>query len=80
MILSVTAQQAEIIKFVQMDGNVSLVLRSPEDFIDPTTGQPFPDGPVPDTTTGVILKTLVDTLGVLPPELVETVLPSQEQP
>ncbi len=76
VILAVDLQQAEIIKFAQLDGSVSLLLRSPEDFLDPATGLPLPDGPLPDTTTGVILKELVD-LGVLPPELVETVLPEQ---
>lgn len=76
--LAVTAQQAEIIKFAQMDGNISLVLRSPDDFLDPETGEPIV--PVPDVTTGLILKTLVDTYGVLPPELVETVLPAQPTP
>ena len=30
---------------------------------------------VPSTTTGIILKTLVESYGVLPPELVETVTP-----
>ena len=75
--LAVTAQQAEIIKFAQLDGSISLVLRSPEDFKDPATGKPFENGPLPDPTTGVILKTLVDTFGVLPPELIETVLPEQ---
>ena len=75
--LSVDAQQAEIIKFAQLDGSISLVLRSPEDFIDPATGKPFELGRLPDPTTGVILKTLVDNFGVLPPELIETVLPSQ---
>ena len=42
-------QQAEVIKFAQLDGSISLVLRSAEDFFDPTTGQPdpgrSPDGP-----------------------------------
>ena len=47
MILAVTAQQAEVIKFAQMDGNVTLVLRSPDDFIDPND-QPIPPLPVPD--------------------------------
>ena len=77
VILSVTTQQSEVIKFAQLDGSISLVLRSPDDFIDPATNQPIP---VPEQvpTTGVILKTLVDTYGVLPPELVETVLPAQE--
>ncbi|HEX6869024.1 MAG TPA: hypothetical protein VF119_09480, partial [Candidatus Limnocylindrales bacterium] len=76
VILAVDAQQSEIIKFAQLDGSMTLTLRSADDFLDPTTGQPLPDGPLPDTTTGVILKGLVDQ-GVLPPELVETVLPAQ---
>jgi pilus assembly protein CpaB len=74
--LSVTAQQAEVIKFAQLDGSISLVLRSAEDFIDPATNKPYEISPLPDPTTGVILKTLVDTYGVLPPELIETVVPA----
>ena len=74
VILAVTPQQVEVIKFAQLDGSISLVLRSPDDFIDPTTGEVIPVV-VPSTTTGVILKTLVETYGVLPPELVETVAP-----
>jgi Flp pilus assembly protein CpaB len=77
VILSVDTQQAEVIKFAQLDGSISLVLRSPDDFVDPVTGEPLPVV-TPVTTTGIILKTLVDTYGVLPPELVETVLPEQE--
>jgi pilus assembly protein CpaB len=76
VILAVDAQQAELIKFAQLDASITLVLRSPDDFIDPTTGAQLPVVP-PTETTGVILKTLVDTYGVLPPELVETVLPAQ---
>ena len=79
VVLSVDPQQVEIIKFVQLDGNVSLVLRSPKDFIDPETNLPFENGPLPDATTGVILKTLVDVYGVLPPELIEAILPAQPQ-
>ena len=75
--LSVDAQQAEVIKFAQMDGEISLILRSQDDFIDPETGQPFDPLPLPDPTTGLILKSLVDQYGVLPPELIETVLPAQ---
>lgn len=75
--LSVDAQQAEVIKFAQMDGEISLVLRSADDFLDPATGQPIDPPPLPDATTGVILKGLVDRFGVLPPELIETVLPAQ---
>jgi hypothetical protein len=75
--LAVDAQQAEVIKFAQLDGDISLILRSTQDFLDPTTGQPIDPPPLPDATTGVILKTLVDRYGVLPPELIETVLPAQ---
>ena len=78
VILAVSPQQEEIIRFTQLSGvaplgAVSLVLRSADDFIDPITGQPVIAPPV--QTTGVILKTLVDTYGVLPPEVVETVTP-----
>jgi pilus assembly protein CpaB len=77
VILDPDAQQSEIIKFAQLDGSISLALRSPQDFIDPLTNLPFPNGPVPDATTGIILKILVDIYGVLPPEMVETILPAQ---
>ena len=75
--LAVDAQQSEVIKFAQMDGDISLILRSGDDFLDPVTGLPIDPPPLPDATTGVILKTLVDRYGVLPPELIETVLPAQ---
>jgi pilus assembly protein CpaB len=75
VVLSVSAQQAELIKFAQMQGSISLVLRSSKDFFD-ENGQPVL--PVPAGTTGVILKTLVDGgYGVLRPELVEAILPAQ---
>jgi len=76
VILAVTPQQSEVIKFAQLDGSISLILRSADDFIDPTTGEVIP-AVVPDKTTGVILKTLVESYGVLPPELVETVTPAK---
>jgi pilus assembly protein CpaB len=76
VILAVTTQHAEIIKFAQLDGSISLALRSPDDFIDPLTQEPIV--PVPNDTTGIILKGLVDSYGVLPPELVETILPEQD--
>ena len=73
VLLSVTAQQAEVIKFAQIDGNISLVLRSPADFVD-ENGEPIVS--LPPGTTGIILKTLVDGgYGVLRPELVEAILP-----
>ena len=75
--LSVDAQMAEVIKFAQMDGEISLILRSADDFLDPESGQPIDPPPLPDPTTGIILKSLVDRYGVLPPELIETVLPAQ---
>jgi pilus assembly protein CpaB len=75
--LSVDAQQAEVIKFAQMDGDITLILRSGGDFLDPATGLPIDPPPLPDPTTGIILKSLVDRYGVLPPELIETVLPAQ---
>ena len=78
VILSVTAQQAEVIRYAQLQANplltLSLVLRSPDDFIDPATGQPVP--PVVAQTTGITLKGLVDTYGVLPPEIQAPVLPT----
>lgn len=75
VILSVTAQQAEVIKFAQIDGDISLALRSPADFVD-EQGNPVVS--VPAGTTGIILKTLVDGgYGVLRPELVEAILPAQ---
>lgn len=73
VLLSVTAQQAEVIKFAQLDGSISLVLRSLEDFKD-ADGNPI--DPVLSPTTGVTLKVLVDEYGVLVPQLVETLLPA----
>lgn len=65
VILAVTQQQAEVVKFAQIDGAITLTLRSPADFVDPTTHKPV----VPPTvkTTGLILKTMIDDWGVLPP-------------
>jgi Flp pilus assembly protein CpaB len=56
VLLAVTPQQAEVVRFAQLDGNVSLVLRSPADATTPQVD-----------TTGVTLKELVDQYGVLPP-------------
>ena len=74
VILSVTAQQAEVIKFAQMDGDISLALRSAADFVD-EDGNPVVV--LPSGTTGVILRTIVDSYGVLRPELVEAIIPAQ---
>ena len=55
-ILAVQPQQVEVIRFAQLDGHISLVLRSPSDY---ATGQV--------TTTGITLFELVERWGVLPP-------------
>lgn len=57
VVLAVTPQQAEVVRFAQLDGNVSLVLRAPGD-----------SGAADATTTGITLKELVDRWGVLPPK------------
>jgi Flp pilus assembly protein CpaB len=77
VILAVAPQFAEVIKFAQMDGSVSLVLRSPKDFRD---DQGNPIVPAPAGTTGVTLKVLVDEYRVLIPQLVETTVPAQSKP
>ncbi len=78
VILAVTAQQAEVIRYAQQMANplltLSLVLRSPDDFIDPVTGEPVP--PVLAETTGIVLRTLIETYGVLPPTIETPVLPT----
>lgn len=74
VILAVPAQDAEVIKFSQMDGSISLVLRSSED----CTTKPL-EGvthcPVV-ATTGVTLRRLVDDRGVLPPTVVQVIQPT----
>ncbi len=77
VILAVTAQQAEVIKYAQTQatsntaagGNnmpITLILRAPADASAP-----------PDKTSGVVLKTLVDQYGVLPPVLLSGTLPTK---
>jgi Flp pilus assembly protein CpaB len=78
VIVAVDAQQAEVIKYAQIEGSISLVLRSADDFRDPETGLPLdPNLIVPVTTAGITLKSLVDDYGVLVPQLVEAILPAQ---
>jgi Flp pilus assembly protein CpaB len=64
VLLEVTPQQAELIRFTQLDGNLSLVLRAPGDETAP-----------PVATTGITLRQLVDNYGVLPPQIILTELP-----
>lgn len=74
VVLAVTAQQSEVIKYAQTDGCISLVLRSPKDYVDDTGNATEPGL---DPTSGIILKTLVDEYGVLPPQVVEAILPKK---
>jgi pilus assembly protein CpaB len=64
LVLAVTPQQAEVLLFARTTGVLDAVLRSPLDA--GTTVE----------TTGVILKTLVDTYGILPPEIVQVPVPT----
>jgi Flp pilus assembly protein CpaB len=64
LILAVTPAQAEILLFARNTGQLDAILRSPLD-----AGQTV-------ETTGVILKTLVDDYGVLPPEIVQVPIPT----
>ncbi len=76
VILAVTPQQAEVIRYMQVVSDplvtVSLILRSPDDFLDPITHQPIT--PVIDETTGIVLRQLITQYGVLPPTIVAPVL------
>jgi Flp pilus assembly protein CpaB len=66
LILSVTPQQAEIIRFGQTDANakLGLILRAPSD-----------DSAADVETTGVTLRELVDKYGVLPPQTITVQYP-----
>jgi Flp pilus assembly protein CpaB len=55
-VLAVQPQQVEVIRFAQVDGRISLVLRSPSDYAAGSI-----------TTSGITLRQLVDQYGVLPP-------------
>lgn len=63
-ILSLTTQQAELVRFAQLDGNLYLLLRSPEDAAAEEVD-----------TTGITLRELVDRWGVLPPRVIITRIP-----
>ena len=64
VVLALNAQQAELVRFTQLDGNLSLVLRSPKDKDAPAV-----------KTTGITLRQLVDSYGVVPPKIVLTQQP-----
>jgi pilus assembly protein CpaB len=89
VILSLTAQQVEVMKFVQIDGSVSLVLRSTKDCVPAPSPSASPAAspsasPAPSApagcplvaTTGITLRGLVDDYGVLAPQVVEVIQPS----
>ena len=64
VIIAVTAQQAEVVKFAQLDGNITLSLRSPKDFVDASNNPVIPSNA---PTTGLVLRTMITNWGVLPP-------------
>ena len=73
VILAATTQQVEAIKFAQIDGTISLVLRSAKDCqASDGTASPCPIV----TTTGITLRKMVDNYGVLPPQIVEVIQPT----
>jgi pilus assembly protein CpaB len=72
VILAVTTQEAEVIKFAQIEGDMTLVLRSAADCQN-TDGTPAPCASA--KTTGITLRILVDNLGVVPPQIVEVIQP-----
>ena len=73
VILAVTPQQVEVIKFAQLDGSITLVLRSPKDFVD---DQGNPVIPETVTTTGIVLKTMITDYGVLIPKVILDLQPT----
>lgn len=63
-ILSVTPQEAELVRFAQLDGNLTLLMRSPADA-----------AVADEETTGVTLRLLVEDYGVLAPRPIVIPLP-----
>jgi pilus assembly protein CpaB len=63
-ILSVTPQEAELIRFTQLDGNLTLIMRSPLDVDAPDV-----------ETTGITLRETVEEYGVLRPRPIVIPLP-----
>ena len=74
VIIAVPTQDAEVIKFAQMEGDISLVLRSSEDCTTkPADGITYCPAVA---TTGITLRRLVDDRGVLPPTVVQVLQPT----
>jgi pilus assembly protein CpaB len=76
VIVAATAEQIEVLKFIQLEANISLVLRSTADYQerDPVTNEVIL--PVDEITTGIVLRSLIDNYGVLTPQIVEAILPT----
>jgi Flp pilus assembly protein CpaB len=74
VIVGVTPTQSEVIKFAQLDGSISLVLRSRKDFVD---DQNNPINAPPSGSKGITLKKLTVDFAVPIPELVEAILPAK---
>jgi len=86
VMVAVTANQAEAIRYAQLNGQIgappdqgtttiTLVLRSPRDFIAvDASGSPIPGAsaviPPLEVTDGVTLKTLIQKYGVIPPDVI----------
>jgi pilus assembly protein CpaB len=64
LVLAVTPQQAEVLLFARTTGTLDAILR------------PASDAGLTVTTSGVILKTLVDVYDILPPEIVQVPIPT----
>ena len=64
LVLAVTPQQAEVLLYARTTGTLDAILR------------PTSDAGLTVNTTGVILKTLVDSYGILPPEIVQVPIPT----
>jgi Flp pilus assembly protein CpaB len=75
VIVALTANQAEAIRYAQLNTKpISLVLRSPKDFIAvDANGSPIPGAspvvPPLEKTDGMTLKILIEKYGVLPPDI-----------
>jgi Flp pilus assembly protein CpaB len=64
LVLAVTPAQAEVLTYARTTGTLDAILR------------PAADAGKTVDTTGVVLKTLVDKYGVLPPEIVQVPIPT----
>ena len=75
VILAATPQQAEAIRFAQVkaDGTIALVLRSSAD-CQATDGTASACPIIP--TTGITLRMMVDSYGVLPPQVIQVLMPT----